>query len=211
MEREKLNFPLPIVVEGKYDKIKLSQVTSAHIITTDGFGIFNKKEKLALIKRLARDGIVVLCDSDGAGSVIRGHIMSAVPREKIYNLYIPQIAGKEKRKKSPSKEGTLGVEGMSEDMLYDMLAALCRRLKISGGARAADNALTEEKITKARLFEDGLSGHADSARKRDALADYFSLPHKMTPNAMLGALNILTDYSGYKAALEHLRKIERKQ
>lgn len=201
MEREKISFPLPIVVEGKYDKMKLSQVTDAHIVTTDGFGIFNKKEKLSLIKRLAKDGIVVLCDSDGAGSVIRSHIMSAVPADKIYNLYIPKIEGKERRKKEPSKEGTLGVEGMEEGLLCDLLRALKDRLSLE-----IKGCVKGERITKAHFFEDELTGHADSKDKRDKLASVFSLPPSMTPNALLGAINILTDYEGYKAAVEKIKE-----
>ena len=106
---ERIHIPIPVVVEGKYDKIKLSSVIDANVITTGGFGIFNKKEKLALIRTLAeKGGIVILTDSDGAGGVIRSYIKSALPKEKIYNLYIPQIEGKERRKSTSSKEGTLG-------------------------------------------------------------------------------------------------------
>lgn len=200
MIKEKLDFPLPIVVEGKYDKMKLSQVTTAHIVTTGGFGIFNKKEKLCLIKQLAKGGIVIMCDSDGAGSLIRNYIMSAVPADKIYNLYIPQIEGKERRKKEPSKEGTLGVEGMSEELLYDMLYSLRERLEL----KSAGAPLGENRITKAAFYEDGFAGGQDSGKKREKLAEYFSLPRNMTANALLGALNILTDLDGYRAAVGHL-------
>lgn len=196
---EKIEFPLPIVVEGKYDKMKLSQVTTAHIITTDGFGIFNKKEKLYLIKKLSESGIVILCDSDGAGSLIRSHIMSAVPKEKIYNLYIPQIEGKERRKKEASKEGTLGVEGMEEQLLHDMLLSLKKKLDLSNASTVKGG------ITKAMLYEDGIVGRDESVSLRDRLAALFSLPKGMTPNAILGALNILTDVEGYREAVEKLK------
>lgn len=202
LEYEKIVFPLPVVVEGKYDKMKLSQLLSAHIITTDGFGIFNKKEKLSLIKRLAENGIVLLCDSDGAGGVIRRHIMSAVPKDKIYNLYIPKIEGKEKRKKEASKEGTLGVEGMELSLLYKMFSELCEKLNIDVSNGTMGATLQTKAVTKADFFEDGLTGCADSSAARDALGEYFSLPSGMTPTALLGAINILTDHNGYKEAVK---------
>jgi len=114
---EKIKTDLPVIVEGKYDKIKLASILDAEIITTDGFGIFKKKEKLSLIKRLSERGVIVLTDSDGAGKLIRAHLSGAVPADKIYNLYIPKIKGKEKRKKEGSKEGTLGVEGIDAETL----------------------------------------------------------------------------------------------
>ena len=126
--RERIKLSVPVIVEGRYDKAKLSEFLDANIICTDGFGIFNKKEKLALIKRLSENGVVVLTDSDGAGGVIRSHIMSAIPKDKIYNLYIPKIEGKEKRKNAPSKEGTLGVEGMNSDLLYSMFEGLSENI-----------------------------------------------------------------------------------
>ena len=122
MTREKIKLPIPVIVEGRYDKSKLAEFLDCQIIATNGFGIFNHKEKLALIKRLSENGVVVLTDSDGAGGVIRGHLKSALPKDKVFNLYIPKIEGKEKRKKTASKEGTLGVEGMEFQLLYDILA-----------------------------------------------------------------------------------------
>ncbi len=201
MKEKKIVFPLPVVVEGKYDKMKLTQILEAHIITTDGFGIFNKKEKLSLIKRLSRDGVVLLCDSDGAGGVIRRHIMSAVPKDKIYNLYIPKIEGKERRKKEPSKEGTLGVEGMETDLLYKMFLELAETLGIDCESGERGEVAVRTPIIKADFYEDGLTGRDNSTAKRDALAAYFSLPSGMTPSALLGALNILTDREGYKEAV----------
>lgn len=183
---ERIKIPYPVVVEGKYDKIKLASVIDANIITTGGFGIFNRREKLSLIKRLAeRGGIVILTDSDGAGGVIRSFIQSAVPKEKIYNLYIPRIEGKERRKSAPSKDGSLGVEGMSDEVLCDLFADFAHRMGFDG-ATSGDYG----RITKADMMELGLTG-PDSASARDALAQKLSLPPKMTPNAMLGALNIL--------------------
>ena len=111
--QKKLSIPYPIIVEGKYDRLRLIEVCSANIITTDGFGIFKKSERLALLRELsARTPIILLTDSDGAGKLIRSHITSAIPKDKLIQLYIPKIKGKEKRKDTPSAEGTLGVEGM---------------------------------------------------------------------------------------------------
>ena len=185
---EKIKIPIPVVVEGKYDKMKLSQVIDADIITTDGFAIFNKKEKIALIKALSADGVILLCDSDGAGGVIRRCVMNAVPREKIYNLYIPKIEGKERRKKMPSKEGTLGVEGMDEALLREMFEGL-----IASGAVTRDKRSGGAPITPADLYEYGFAGREGSRSMRDKLCAEFALPDGMTPKALLGALNILTD------------------
>ena len=180
---ERLNITVPIIVEGKYDKIKLSSICNADIFTTDGFGIFNSKEKLALFARLAKNnGIIILTDSDGAGNVIRRHIGSAIPPDKIYHLRIPRINGKEKRKNSRSAEGYLGVEGMEADLLRKMLTPY-----------AGGNLPTRAGITKALLYEYGLSGGAGSAERRNRLAAVFELPSGMTANALLSALNILTD------------------
>lgn len=198
MMREKIKIPIPVVVEGKYDKMKLSQVIDANVVTTDGFGIFKKTEKLALIKALSKDGVVLLCDSDGAGGVIRRHVMGALPKDKIYNLYIPKIEGRERRKKAPSKEGTLGVEGMDEDVLYGMFSQLSERL-------GQDGAAPRGGITKALLFEYGLTGCEGCAERRDALSAQFSLPTGMTPAALLGALNILTDKKDFISLCERLR------
>ncbi len=202
---KKLVIPLPVVVEGKYDKMKLSSVIEANIITTDGFGIFKKKEKTALIKRLSENGVILLCDSDGAGGVIRRCVMGSVPKDKIYNLYIPKIEGKEKRKKEPSKEGTLGVEGMDESLLYDMFLSLAQKLGIDTGTGSiAGVSLRGRPITKADLYEYGFTGRAKSGAARDKLCRAFDLPDGMTPTALLGALNILTDREGYIEAAKRI-------
>ncbi len=191
---EKLNIDLPIIVEGKYDKIKISSVCNADIFTTDGFGIFNSKEKLALFARLAkRGGIILMTDSDGAGTVIRRHISGAIPPDKIYHLRIPKIKGKEKRKTTRSAEGTLGVEGMEADVIRKLL------LPYSGGNRPE-----RAGITKAMLYEYGLSGGDGSAAKRDALAEKFDLPDGMSANALLSALNILTDAESFEKAAKEI-------
>ena len=183
MANEKLKIPYPIIVEGKYDKIRLSGVVEGVILTTAGFGVFNHKEKLSLIKKLARPGgVIVLTDSDGAGKVIRSHITSALPKEQVFHLYIPQIKGKEKRKNAPSKEGTLGVEGMEDSLLRELLSPF---------AGDAPTFAARGGITKADLFALSLTGTAGSADKRDRLSTHLGLPTGMTPTAFLDALNIL--------------------
>ena len=188
--RELLNIPFPIIVEGKYDKQKILSVCHANVIATDGFGVFKNRERLCLIKRLAKDTpVIVLTDSDGAGKVIRSHLCSAIPPEKIIQLYIPQIKGKEKRKKVPSAEGTLGVEGMESDLLYDLLAPFEDK---DFAARMQENPLS-----KTDLYIDGLTGGADSAKKRDELASRLDLPAGMNAGALLAALKILLTYEEY--------------
>ena len=188
--RELLNIPFPIIVEGKYDKQKILSVCHANVIATDGFGVFKNRERLCLIKRLAKDTpVIVLTDSDGAGKVIRSHLCSAIPPEKIIQLYIPQIKGKEKRKKVPSAEGTLGVEGMESDLLYDLLAPFEDK---DFAARMQENPLS-----KTDLYIDGLTGGADSAKKRDELAARLDLPAGMNAGALLAALKILLTYEEY--------------
>ena len=188
--RELLNIPFPIIVEGKYDKQKILSVCRANVIATDGFGVFKNRERLCLIKRLAKDTpVIVLTDSDGAGKVIRSHLCSAIPPEKIIQLYIPQIKGKEKRKKVPSAEGTLGVEGMESDLLYDLLAPFEDK---DFAARIQENPLS-----KTDLYIDGLTGGADSTKKRDELASRLDLPVGMNAGALLAALKILLTYEEY--------------
>ena len=152
MTREKIKLPIPVIVEGRYDKSKLAEILDCQIITTNGFGIFNHKEKLALIKRLSENGVVVLTDSDGAGSLIRGHLKSALPKDKVFNLYIPKIEGKEKRKKTASKEGTLGVEGMETDLLYNLFSDFSDKHIFGGDSRNVGG------ITKTDFFQVGMTG-----------------------------------------------------
>ncbi len=195
-----LHINRPIIVEGKYDKQKLGMILSGNIITTDGFGIFNKKEKLALIRRLALEkGIILLTDSDGAGGVIRSYITSAVPKKSVTQVYIPKIKGKEKRKKVGSKEGTLGVEGIDAERLYSLLLPFSAEGGVdeTGKKRGAD-------ITKADLYAYGMSGADCASERRDRLAAEVDLPDGMTPNAFIAALNVLMDKSEFKALAEKL-------
>lgn len=180
---EKLKIDYPIIVEGKYDKIKISSIADACIIATDGFGVFKNSERLALIRSLAKKSkIIVLTDSDGAGKVIRSHITSAIPRDRLIQLYTPQIEGKERRKERASKEGYLGVEGVEAETLRKLLEPFAS----TNGAIAV-----REEITKADLYAAGLTGAADSTERRDVLAVSLGLPRGMTPNALLAALNVL--------------------
>lgn len=195
--KDKLKIPYPVVVEGKYDRTRLLCVMDGQILTTDGFGVFNKPEKLALIRALSKKTkIIVLSDSDGAGKLIRSHITGAIPKDRLIQLYIPRIEGTEKRKKEPSKEGTLGVEGMKASLLYDLLLPYADGSAVE---RAESNPLS-----KADLYRDGLSGKPDSAAMRDKFCALIGLPPKMTANALLAATKLLLSYDEY---IEVIKKI----
>lgn len=172
-----------IIVEGKYDKMRLKSTVDATIIETNGFRIFKDKEKVNLIKQLAqKQGIIILTDSDSAGFLIRNHLRGIVPQEQIKNAYIPQIKGKEKRKDHPSKEGTLGVEGVDEDII----------LKALQNAGTVCNKEKQELITKTDLFNLGLTGGEKSSILRTALLKELKLPQYMSAKAMLEVLNTVT-------------------
>ncbi len=191
---KKLTINMPVVVEGKYDKIKLDSILEAKIITTHGFGVFTSDEMRGFLKKLAeKTKIIVLTDSDGAGRVIRNHLKSFLPADRMINLYIPDVAGKEKRKKAPSKAGTLGVEGMEAELLRELFRPYC-----------VDAVPAEGKggITKAELYDDGLLGGADSKNKRYELAKKLELPKELSSNAFLDALNMLCSYEEYKELLK---------
>lgn len=179
-----------IVVEGRYDKNTLSQIVDTVILETSGFGVFKNGELTALLRRLAATrGLVVLTDSDGAGFVIRNHLKSALPKEGVKHAYIPDVYGKERRKRAPGKEGKLGVEGMSPQVLEEVLRrAGCTFLDETASVRAGD-----APITKADLMVLGLTGMPDSALRRAALLKRLDLPEHMTPNALLPVLNALYD------------------
>ena len=176
-----------IVVEGRYDKNTLSQVVDTLILETAGFGLFKDPEKLALLRRAAeRRGLIVLTDSDGAGFVIRSRIRGSVPPQYVKHAYIPDVPGKERRKRRPGKEGKLGVEGMSPAVLEGVL----RR---AGATFLGEEAAPAhaEPITKADLYALGLSGTPDAAQRRAELLKRLDLPEHMSPNALLPVLNAL--------------------
>ena len=199
---ERIKISLPIAVEGKYDKSTLLSIFDTTVITLGGFAVFNSKEKQLLLRRIAKDGIIVLTDSDGAGKVIRSFLNGIIPKDKIYNLYIPKVQGKEKRKSAPSKEGLLGVEGMGRDELVRVLTPFISENSTS----AVISINSAEMITKVDFYKDKLTGADNSAARRDKLALYFQLPTGMTPNALLEALNIITDKEGYERAVTECEK-----
>ena len=175
-----------IVVEGRYDRNTLSQIVDATIFETNGFGIFKNKEQMALLRTVAQKrGLIVLTDSDGAGFVIRNHLKSAIPGAYLKHAYIPDIAGKEKRKAAPGKEGKLGVEGMRPEVILEALRAC--------GATFDDETQDSPRtaITKQDLVELGLSGGTDSSVKRLCVQKAMNLPEHMSANALLQALNLL--------------------
>lgn len=194
--KERLKIPYPVIVEGRYDKLRLESVMEGQILTTDGFGLFNKKEKTMLFRALAKSTpIIVLTDSDGAGKLIRSHISGMIPKERLIHLYIPRIEGTEKRKDTPSAEGTLGVEGMEGDLLRDLLAPYEDTL-------AVNQRMVENRLSKTDFYVDGLTGGENSREKRNALAKKLGLPPDMTPNALLAALRLLCSYEEYCALVE---------
>ena len=175
-----------IVVEGRYDKNTLAQIVDAPILETKGFGLFKDPKQLELLRSVAKKrGLIVLTDSDGAGFVIRNHIKSAIPAKYLKHAYIPDVAGKEKRKAAPGKEGKLGVEGMSPEVL---LAALKNAgATIEGESMAQEN----DQITKQDFVEFGLSGGPNASERRKRLQNRLHLPEHMSANALLQALNLL--------------------
>ena len=188
---ERLKIPYPVIVEGRYDKLRLQNLIEAQILTTDGFGVFNQREKAQLFRAMARrTPLILLTDSDGAGKLIRSHLSSMITPERLIHLYVPRIVGKERRKNAPSAEGILGVEGMENGLLRRLLAPYADPDTVT--AR-----MTENPLCKADLYADGLTGGEGSAEKRDALAARLGLPPHMTPNAFLAALRVICSYEEY--------------
>ncbi len=179
-----LHLEQAVIVEGKYDKIKLSSVVDAVIITTNGFSVIKDKEKLEIIRFFAKNkGIIILTDSDSAGFKIRNFLKGAVSDGKITNVYIPDIFGKEKRKAAPSKEGKIGVEGIDTQTLLEAFR--------KAGVISTESDNSREPVTKLDLFEAGLSGGNNSAEKRSELLKYLGMPELMTTNAMLEIINTM--------------------
>ena len=177
-----------VIVEGRYDKIKLSGIIDSPIIETNGFRVFKDSEKLSLIRRIAAvRGILIFTDSDGAGFVIRNFLNGAVPKEQVKHCYIPQLAGKEKRKAQPGKEGLLGVEGVSDEVIVDAI-------RKSGATIIGEERNARREITKADLYFLGLTGTENSAELRQALLKNLGMPSYLSTNAMLTALNCLYSF-----------------
>lgn len=187
-----------ILVEGRYDKNTLSQILDAPILETSGFGIFKDKQQMALLRRVAETrGLIVFTDSDGAGFVIRNHIKSAIPGKYLKHAYIPDIYGKEKRKATPGKEGKLGVEGMTKEVILESL----RR---AGATMEGAEILPVRQITKQDLMELGLSGTPEASANRLKLLKHLNLPERMSPNAMLQALNLLYNLEELSTIMESM-------
>lgn len=181
-----------IVVEGKYDKIKLSSILDGLIIETDGFRIFKDKEKMEMLRKLAQTrGLVVLTDSDSAGFLIRNHLTGSIPAEQVKHAYIPDLFGKEKRKAAPSKEGKLGVEGVPAETILEAL----RRAGVGTGEQAENTGA--RKITKTDLYLAGLSGGPGSSEKRRTLLHRLNLPEHLSASSMPSVLNSLMSYDDF--------------
>ena len=192
-----------VIGEGKYDKITLENIIDANIIATNGFSIFNDKDKRDYIRTLAqKNGVIVITDSDSAGAVIRSHLKQICPEGSITNVYIPQLLGKEKRNNKQSKEGLLGVEGMSKQTLIDAFAR-------SGIVGEEITKKSEKKITKTLLFSLSLSGCNDSSFLRQDLAEYLKLPKGLSANAFLDCLNAIYSYDEFLKAVDLSQKDRR--
>lgn len=186
-----INISRAVIVEGKYDKIRLENLIDAVIITTDGFRIFKNAERRELIRKIAlKKGLLIITDSDKAGSVIRSHIKSFVAGADIINVYLPQIKGKERRKAHAGAEGLLGVEGTPDEIIIEVLKKYESK-RVEG-----------RKIEKADLYSLGLSGAAQSAEKRKELLKHLELPESLTANALLDALNSLYTYTEFIEEVE---------
>lgn len=192
MANAPLKIPIPVIVEGKYDKIKLSSVIDAHILPTGGFSLFRQKEKTALLRRIcAEKGVIVLTDSDGGGRQIRSFLSGILPKEKVYHLYIPQVKGKEKRKEKTGKAGLLGVEGMDTELLYTLF------LPFAGEAPEPKGGMS-----KADFYLYGLSGTDKASENRRALCAALGFPDDMTANALLEAVNLLYTKEEFEELLQ---------
>lgn len=188
-----------IIVEGRYDRIKLSGLVNTVIIETGGFRVFSDKEKQSLIRQIAAQrGILVLTDSDGAGFVIRNFLRGVVPPEQIRHCYIPQIGGKEKRKPHKSKEGLLGVEGVTDEVILHAIQS-------SGATLLGEAPVPQNNITKADLCLLGLAGGENAAKKRQELLQKLNLPSYLSVNAMLAALNCLYSLEELKDILTSIQ------
>ena len=187
-----------VIVEGRYDKIKLSQLIDAPIIETGGFRVFNDKQKQSLIRQIAEArGILVLTDSDGAGFVIRNFLKGTVAPDKIKHCYIPQIQGKEKRKPQKSREGLLGVEGVTDEVIIEAI-------RKCGAQIIGEDKPRENQITKADLCLLGLTGGINAAQNRQKLLKHLDMPTYLSTNAMLTALNCLYSIKELKELLQEL-------
>ena len=189
-----------LAVEGRYDKNTLSQLVDTVIVTTGGFRIFKDRAQLALLRRLAAErGLIILTDSDGAGFVIRNYLKGALPPEQVKHAYIPDLPGKERRKRAPGKEGKLGVEGMRPQVLEEALRRAGASFLSDGAA-----ATPARPVTKGDLFALGLSGGPGAAERRRRLLQKLELPEHMSANALLEVLNAVSSYDRLAEAVRDL-------
>ncbi len=194
---EKPSVSLPILVEGKYDKIKLDSLISGRVVSLGGFSVFNRADRVAFLRRLAAGGgVILLTDSDGGGRQIRSFLSECLPKEKVFHLYIPAVRGKEKRKRTAGKAGLLGVEGMDNETLLSLLRPFFGDTPRGKGL----------SLTKADLYADGLLGGEGSAHRRETLCRALSLPPDLSPNALLDALTLAYSEADYRAALSAVRE-----
>ena len=197
----KLELKEAVIVEGRYDRIKLSEIITSPVIDTGGFRVFKDREKQMLIRRIAeKRGILIMTDVDSAGFVIRNFLRGIVADDQIKHAYIPTIKGKESRKAEPSKEGKLGVEGIDRE-------ALITAIRKSGATIIGEDKPSYGEITKADLYEYGLSGREDSAILRKRILDDLGLPEYLTANAMIDALNCLYTKEEFEAYLAHEKRL----
>ncbi|HBT64795.1 MAG TPA: DUF4093 domain-containing protein [Ruminococcaceae bacterium] len=193
-----------IVVEGKYDKIKLASVVDALVIETNGFGIFKDRQLMELIRLLARErGLLILTDSDSAGFVIRDYLSGAIPPEQIKHAYIPNLSGKERRKNVPSKEGFLGVEGVDGSTIANAIR--------NAGATIEDESAvpqSQSPLTKMDLYETGLVGREFSATRRRQLLGLLGLPKSLSANRLVAVLNMTMTRKRFGETLRDLGWIE---
>ncbi|MEG0664469.1 MAG: DUF4093 domain-containing protein [Clostridia bacterium] len=201
---EKISCNCIIVCEGKYDKIKLSSIFNDEIFCTNGFGIYKDNKLLALLKKISQTKrIAIVCDSDASGFKIRNHLKKCLATNNIINVYIPDIIGKEKRKNTPSKEGKLGVEGVSKKIII-------KAFENAGLLQNEETQKDRQLITKLDFYYDGLSGKNDSALKRELLKKQLSLPEHLSQNALLDVLNLLISKEEYKILIKTIaQKIEK--
>lgn len=189
----KLHLKYPLIVEGKYDKLKLSNIVSSPIIQLGGFSVINDSKKKNYIKTLASSTkLIILTDSDKAGEFIRSKLKGIVPKEKLINLYTPKINGKEKRKSSPSKEGILGIEGIDSQILFDILSPYASDLP------------QVIPVTSGMLWSAGLSGKSDSAEKRKILSKELSLPDNLTSKGLIDGINAIGGAELFAKAVKKL-------
>lgn len=193
-----------VIVEGKYDKIKLSTILDTLIIETNGFDIFSDKQRMELIRSVAKlRGIIIMTDSDAAGFMIRNHIGGNLPKNQVTHVYVPEILGKEKRKAEPSKEGKLGVEGIPKNLLIESLKRAGIKFEDDQN-QIEEPASSIKAITKMDLYNDNLSGTPGSKQRLEQFKRIVNLPAHISKNALVDVLNVIMTYDEYKAAVQRL-------